>query len=70
MSETITSNNKNVRGKRALLTKIINSDGTFDYYYDREMLNDIIGQFKTNNKEINFKKRRINKRRNFKIKFT
>ena len=54
MSETITSNNKNVRGKRALLTKIINSDGTFDYYYDREMLNDIIGQFKTNNKDSKY----------------
>lgn len=53
MIETITSNNKNVRGKRTLLTKIINSDGTFDYCYDREMLNDIIGQYETNKEKGN-----------------
>ena len=50
MSETITSNNKNVRGKRPLLTKIINSDGTVDYCFG-EMLNDIIRPFEINDKE-------------------
>ena len=50
MSKTITSNNKNVRDKRALLTKIINSDGTVDYCFG-EMLNDIIRPFEINDKE-------------------
>lgn len=44
--ETIDSNNKNVRSKRVLLTKLINSDETVDYCFDREMLNDMLDHLK------------------------
>lgn len=36
---------KPIKGKRALITTLFNSDGTVDYYIDEEMLNAIIEPF-------------------------
>lgn len=37
--------NKPIRSKRVLITTLFNSDGTVDYYIDKEMLNAIIEPF-------------------------
>lgn len=46
------SRNEPIRGKRALMTKIFNSDGTVDCCFNKEMLNDIIKPFVTE-EEVN-----------------